>query len=45
MPYGGTTPEQDKKIEECVNELISKGHKKESAIAICKSSILGKKKK
>lgn len=42
MPYGGTTPEQDKKIERCVNDLVAKGKKKGNAIAICKSSIMKK---
>jgi len=40
MPYGGTTPAQDKKIERCVKNLMAKGRGKSSAIAICKSSIL-----
>ena len=40
MPYGGTTPEQDKKIERCVTGLMGKGKEKGSAIAICKSSIM-----
>lgn len=44
MPYGGTTPAEDKKIERCVANLMSKGRDKSSAIAICKSSILKKKK-
>lgn len=50
MPYGGTTPEQDTKIEDCVNRvmptLTSKypdaKERKSHAIAICKSSVLGK---
>lgn len=51
MPYGGTTPKQDKRIERCVKDLLKnkkfrKGqiHKtrKKSAIAICKASILKK---
>jgi predicted Ser/Thr protein kinase len=45
MPYGGTTPDQDKKIEECVAELIRKGHSKVSAIKICKASIMRNKDK
>lgn len=42
MPYGGTTPEQDKKIERCVADLVAKGKEKKNAISICKSSVLGK---
>jgi hypothetical protein len=42
MPYGGTTPEQDVKIERCVDELMRKGYDKVSAIKICKSSVMGK---
>lgn len=41
VPYGGTTPEQDKKIERCVSNLMANGKSKDSAIAICKSSVLG----
>ena len=44
MPFGGTTPEQDKKIDKCVKDLVAKGKEKKNAIAICKSSVLGKKK-
>lgn len=40
MPYGGTTPEQDKKIERCVAQVMAGGRDKASAIAICKASIL-----
>jgi hypothetical protein len=51
MPYGGTNPTEDKKIEKCVSDLMGsdkfkpkKGSdKKSSAIAICKSSIMGGK--
>lgn len=42
MPYGGTTPEQDKKIERCVAHLTAGGRDKVSAIKICKASILKK---
>ncbi len=42
MPFGGTTPEQDKKIDRCVNNLTTKGRKRSSAIAICKASVIGK---
>jgi len=44
MPYGGTTPEQDKKIERCVASNVAKGIEKKKAIKICKSSVLGKDK-
>ena len=40
MPYGGTTHEQDKRIERCVAKLMAEGKSKDSAIAICKSSVL-----
>ena len=43
MPYGGTTPEQDKKIESCVVDVMKTGKDKVSAIRICKSSILKEK--
>lgn len=39
MPYGGTSPDQDKRIEQCVNKLTAK-HGKTSAIRICKAAIL-----
>ena len=47
MPYGGTTPEQDKKIERCVADVMPQMKKygdkaKSHAIAICKSRIMGK---
>lgn len=40
MPYGGTTPDQDARIERCVTELVAKGEDKVSAIRICKASVL-----
>lgn len=50
MPYGGTTPEQDEKIERCVLDMIKKDdmmskypdsdERKKHAIAMCKSSIM-----
>lgn len=51
MPYGGSSKSEDKKIERCVIDLMGdskfkprKGRdKKSSAIAICKSSIMGGK--
>jgi hypothetical protein len=39
MPYGGTTPDQDKRIEACVIKLTPK-HGKTSAIRICKAAIM-----
>ncbi len=45
MPYGGTTPEQDARIERCVSELMAEGHNKVSAIRICKSSVLKRDRK
>lgn len=47
MPYGGTTPSQDKKIERCVKAKMAdptfkpaKGRtKKLSAILICKAGV------
>lgn len=39
MPYGGTTPAEDAKIERCVSHLMAAGHDKVSAIRICKSKI------
>lgn len=45
MPYGGTTSEQDARIERCVPRVMKKeGVSKESAIRICKASVLGKDK-
>jgi hypothetical protein len=47
LPYGGTTPEQDVKIEHCVASVMAKDPSldKVSAIRICKSQVLrgGKK--
>jgi len=53
MPYGGTTPSQDKKIERCVKSKMSdpkfkpyRGNtKKQSAIALCKAAVLKVSKK
>lgn len=45
MPYGGTTPEQDVRIERCVTKLTGEGKDKTSAIRICKHSILEADKK
>jgi hypothetical protein len=51
MPYGGTTPEEDAKIERCVAKVMptltskypNEKKRKSHAIAICKSQILGTK--
>lgn len=40
MPYGGTTPAQDARIERCVRDVMATGKDKVSAIRICKASIL-----
>jgi len=52
MPYGGTTPEQDKKIEKCVSEIMKDSslmkkypdvkERKTHAIAICKARTMKK---
>lgn len=48
MPYGGTTPAQDRKIEKCVgsingtNPQTKKPYTKSEKIGICKSRIMGK---
>jgi len=42
MPYGGTTSEQDKKIERYIRDLKG-NYTKVQKIKICKASILGKK--
>ena len=51
MPYGGTSPEEDKKIESCVIDVMPKlaskykdtSERKSHAIAICKSQVMGTK--
>ena len=48
-PYGGTTPEEDEKIDRCVDSLVGKKvnkrtgkpFTKEEAIPVCKASVLG----
>lgn len=40
MPYGGTTPDQDVRIESCVEKLMAAGHDKVESIRICKAAIL-----
>lgn len=45
MPYGipkekgGDSLENTAKMESCVSQVMKKGHDKDSAIAICKSSL------
>lgn len=47
MPYGGTTPEEDAKIEKCVNAMLSAGRTtdKTQAIRICKANVLKQRQK
>lgn len=40
MPYGGTTPAQDARIERCVTKKVREGVDKTRAIRICKASVL-----
>ena len=41
MPYGGTTPGQDARIERCVQKVMQEqGRDKRSAIRICKAAVL-----
>jgi len=40
MPYGGTTKAENAKIERCVEEVMKTGKNKESAIKICKTTIM-----
>src|SRR4030066_1528276 len=40
MPYSNIPPELTNKMENCVADLEGKGHDKESAIAICYSSVV-----
>lgn len=45
MPYGGTSPAQDARIERCVTRLVASGKDKVTAIRICKAAILKADKK
>ena len=45
MPYAGIPPEKTKVMEKCINDVMARGHTKDSAIAICHASIMGEKKK
>lgn len=40
MPYGGTTSDQDARIERCVTRLVKQGRDKTQAIRICKAAIM-----
>src|SRR4030065_669010 len=40
MPYSNIPPELTNKMENCVADLEGKGHDKDSAIAICYSSVV-----
>jgi len=44
MPYGGTNKKEDAKIERCVISVMKTGKSKESAIKICKATIMSEKK-
>lgn len=51
MPYGvakdagGDSPENDAKMERCVQHLMDKGYSKTSAIRMCKVSVQNKARK
>jgi len=45
MPYGGTTPAEDKKIDRCVEEMMRDGTDKDKAIPICKAQVIKARKK
>lgn len=51
MPYGirkdkgGDSPANVRKMERCVERVMSKGTSKLSAILICKNSLFGNKRK
>lgn len=40
MPYPGVPDELTSKMESCVTDVMAKGHDKDSAIAICHSSVV-----
>lgn len=48
MPFGGTSPEQDKKIDSCISQIsgvnprTKKPFTKSEKVAICKSRVMGK---
>lgn len=43
MPYPGIPKNMTKKMEDCVKKVCASGRSKDSAIAICHDSIMGKK--
>ncbi len=49
MPFGGTTPEQDKRIDSCIskisgtNKRTGKPFTKSEKVAVCKSQVMGAK--
>lgn len=45
MPYNGIPPDKTATMEKCVNDVMGRGESKDSAIAICYTSIMGDKKK
>lgn len=38
--YGGDSPENDAKMADCVNRVVASGRDKQSAIRICKASLI-----
>lgn len=44
MPYSNDeTPEQTRKMEDCVRQVMADGKSKSEAIAICQTSVKGKR--
>ncbi|MEK0337317.1 MAG: hypothetical protein QQN41_07780 [Nitrosopumilus sp.] len=49
MPFGGTTPEQDKRIDSCISQIsgtnkrTGKPFTKSEKVAVCKSQVMGAK--
>ena len=43
MPYSGVPDELTSKMDDCVSKVMGKGHDKSSAVAICKTSLMGGK--
>lgn len=39
MPYKGIPESQWGKLDRCVQDVMAKGHEKDSAIAICRTSL------
>lgn len=44
MPYPGIPKNKEKEMERCVQQVMDSGKSKDSAVAICHSSIIGSKK-